>query len=90
MTAIQVQSVREQVVALLTARFGLEEASVSPEMTFDSMEIDSLALVEFSLALQEDFGVPVSEEEFTAQHTVDQVAELMTDKLSAHGPDPVG
>ncbi|WP_164420311.1 acyl carrier protein [Streptomyces salinarius] len=88
MTAIPVQSVREQMIALLTARFGLEENLVSPEMTFSSMELDSLALVEFSIALQEDFGVPVSEDEFTAENTVDEVAELMAGKLTAQ--DPVG
>ncbi|GHB57170.1 hypothetical protein GCM10010377_55280 [Streptomyces viridiviolaceus] len=88
MTAIPVQSVREQMIALLSARFGLEEESVAPETTFSSMELDSLALVEFSIALQEDFGVPVGEEEFTAENTVDEVAELMAGKLTAQ--DPVG
>ncbi|MEU6887937.1 acyl carrier protein [Streptomyces viridosporus] len=88
MTSIPVQSVREQMIALLTTRFGLEEASVSPDMTFGSMELDSLAIVEFSVALQEDFGVPVGEDEVTAENTVDDVAALMIGKLTAQ--DPVG
>ncbi|MFD4594730.1 acyl carrier protein [Streptomyces rubiginosohelvolus] len=88
MSVIPVQSVREQMITLLTARFGLEEESVSPQMTFNAMELDSLALVEFSIALQEDFGVPVGEDEFTAENTVDEVAELMAGKLTSQ--DPVG
>ncbi|MFE3591503.1 acyl carrier protein [Streptomyces niveus] len=84
-TSVQLQSVREQMVSLLSQRFGLEPESVAPEATFDAMELDSLALVEFSIALQEVFGVPVNEEEFGAENTVDQVAELMAAKLRSQG-----
>lgn len=88
MTPIQIQSIREQTVALLTQRFGLDEASLTPGVSFDSLELDSLALVEFSIALQEDFGVPVGEEDITAEHTVNDVAELVATKIQSQ--DPVG
>lgn len=84
-TPVQLKSVRDQMVALLSQRFGLEPESVEPGATFDAMELDSLALVEFSIALQEDFGVPVNEEDFSAENTVDEVAELMTAKLRSQG-----
>ncbi|MEO3755648.1 acyl carrier protein [Streptomyces sp. B6B3] len=86
MTATQIQAVREQLIELLTTRFGLDEASLGPEVTFDSLELDSLALVEFSLVLQEHFTVPVGEEEVSAESTVDEVATLVADRITAKGP----
>jgi acyl carrier protein len=86
MTATQIQAVREQLIGLLATRFGLDEPSLGPEVTFDALELDSLALVEFSLVLQEHFSVPVGEEEVSAESTVDEVATLMANKIIAKGP----
>lgn len=88
METTHIQAVREQMTVLLATRFGLEEASLSPGTTLDELELDSLALVEFSLILKEHFGVPVDEDEISGEDTFDDVVMQMASKVTPQ--DTVG
>ncbi|RMI44801.1 acyl carrier protein [Streptomyces triticirhizae] len=85
MTTAQPLAIQDQLIALLAERFGLDQTTIDPQVTFSSLELDSLALVEFTVTLEEDFGVPVDEEDVTAENTVGELAALMADKLTAQG-----
>ena len=58
------------------------EDKVVPEARFgDDLDADSLDLVELVMALEEEFGIEVPEEELEGVETVGQAFELVTGKL---------
>jgi acyl carrier protein len=59
------------------------EDKVVPEARFgDDLDADSLDLVELVMALEEEFGIEVPEEELEGVETVGQAFDLVTGKLS--------
>ncbi len=61
---------------------GVEEAQVTKEASFaDDLDADSLDLVELVMALEEEFGVNVEEEELEGITTIGAAYELITGKL---------
>lgn len=59
------------------------EDKVVPEAKFgDDLDADSLDLVELVMALEEEFGIEVPEEELEGVETVSQAFELVTGKIS--------
>ncbi|MGA1076786.1 MAG: acyl carrier protein [Ilumatobacteraceae bacterium] len=57
-------------------------AQVTPDAKFgDDLDADSLDLVELVMALEEEFGVEVPEEELEGIETVGQAYELVAAKL---------
>jgi acyl carrier protein len=66
--AVEVLSVSEDQVTL-DARFG------------DDLDADSLDLVELVMALEEEFGIEVPEEELEGVETVGQAYDLVVGKL---------
>ncbi len=60
----------------------VDEAQVTPEANFaDDLDADSLDLVELVMALEEEFGVTVEEEELEGIETIQSAFELITSKL---------
>ncbi len=60
----------------------VSEEQVTPEAKFgDDLDADSLDLVELVMALEEEFGIEVPEEELEDIQTVGQAFELVTGKL---------
>ena len=58
------------------------EDKVVPEAKFgDDLDADSLDLVELVMALEEEFGVAIPEEELEGIQTVGQAYDLVTAKL---------
>jgi acyl carrier protein len=69
-----------RLVKLLTANFGLQEEEIGPDDTFNALELDSLALVELSIAAQEEFGVPISDDDLGADDTIAEASRLIEGK----------
>ena len=60
----------------------VDESAVVPEAKFgDDLDADSLDLVELVMALEEEFGVEVPEEELEGVDTVGQAYDLVVGKL---------
>ena len=59
----------------------VEDSQIVPDATFESLDADSLDLVELVMALEEEFGVEVPEEELEGIETVGQAYELVAAKL---------
>ena len=60
----------------------VSEDQVKPDANFgDDLDADSLDLVELVMALEEEFGVEVPEEELEGIETVGQAYELVANKL---------
>jgi len=59
----------------------VEDSQVVPEATFESLDADSLDLVELVMALEEEFDVNVEEEELEGVNTIQAAFDLVTSKL---------
>ena len=60
----------------------VDAAKVTLEASFaDDLDADSLDLVELVMALEEEFGIEVPEEDLEGIETVGQAFELVTNKL---------
>ncbi len=54
---------------------------VKPEASFEALNADSLDLVEFVMALEEEFGIEVPESELEGVDTVGKAFALVTSKV---------
>jgi acyl carrier protein len=62
---------------ILTSYFGVEESEVRPDATFAELDLDSLAIVEFALVAEKEFGVPIGEDEMSPHATVTDALALL-------------
>lgn len=63
------------ITEILAEQFEVDQAVLRPETTLEELELDSLALLEFSLVLAERTGLRVSDEDVTRDLTLLQIAE---------------
>ncbi|GAA3030977.1 acyl carrier protein [Actinokineospora globicatena] len=70
----------EKVRAVLVASFGVAAEEVGPGVTLAELDVDSLALVEFALIAEKEFGVAIDEEEITKDFTLEDVVSLIAGK----------
>lgn len=77
--------VYERLVGLLNRGFGVEPGEVSPETTFNELEMDSLALVELGLAAQEEFGVAIGDDDIRSGDSIGEAAEVIAAKAVSVG-----
>jgi acyl carrier protein len=69
---------------LLVEELGLDEDKITMEATFEEdLEVDSLGVVELLMALEDNFGVQIPDEEAEALVTVGEAVDLVAQKLSA-------
>jgi acyl carrier protein len=60
----------------------VDDTKITKEASFaDDLDADSLDLVEFVMALEEEFDITVEEEELDGVDTVGQAFELVSNKL---------
>ncbi|CAN5922175.1 acyl carrier protein [soil metagenome] len=72
--------VYDKVKQLLIDKFGVEAEEISPEATFSDLDLDSLDLVEFALAAEEEMGVRISDEEAEQLDTLNDTVKLLEQK----------
>lgn len=72
--------VYDRVKGLLVDKFGVPEDDITPEATFDDLDLDSLDLVEFALAAEEELGVRISDEEAEDLETLQDTVKLLESK----------
>ena len=73
-------AVYDRVVELLTDKFGVPAEDISRQATFEDLDLDSLDLVEFALAAEEELGVRISDEEAAELETLDDTVKLLESK----------
>ncbi len=70
----------DRVAAVLNDRLGVPDGDISPEATFEELDLDSLDLVEFALAAEEQFGVRISDDEAENLRSVGDAVALLETK----------
>ena len=73
---------QDKVCGILADNLSVPEDKVKPDSRFqEDLDADSLDLVEAVLALEEEFGVTIPEEEMQGVKTVGQAIQLVATKL---------
>lgn len=74
----------EDLKRILVDRVGLPEEDVKddPEMTFDEMGLDSLAFVEIQLAMEQEYGFTIADEDAERIHTVGESIAYVNERLA--------
>lgn len=69
---------------LLVEELGLDADKITMEATFEEdLEVDSLGVVELLMALEDNFGVQIPDEEAESLATVGEAVDLVAKKLSS-------
>ena len=72
--------VLEKVKAILSEQFDVEEDTITADTTIqDDLGADSLDVVELMMALEENFGISIPDEELPNLHTVESVVKYIED-----------
>lgn len=74
-------TVADRLAALLISRFGITSDELRPGVTFAELDLDSLALVEFAMVAEKEFGVPLGEDDVSPEDTVATAVDLIAARL---------
>ena len=77
----------EDLKRILVDRIGLPEADVrdDPDATFDELGLDSLAFVEVQLAMEQEYGFTIADEDAEQIHTVGEAIAYTNRRLAEQG-----
>jgi acyl carrier protein len=76
-------SVNEKLKKIIADQLGVEEERVTPDAHFiEDLNADSLDLVELIMALEEEFGVEISDEDANTLTTVGVAQEYINEHMS--------
>jgi len=76
------KSVEERVKDVIVAQLGVDPSEVKPEASFvDDLGADSLDTVELVMALEEEFGLEIPDEDAEKIKTVGETIEHVKSKL---------
>ena len=71
----------EKIIAYLAEQADFDPETLSADTTFESLDLDSLDLVEMLVELEEETGVELPEEETKQLETIGDLAALIESKL---------
>ncbi|MCX4744406.1 acyl carrier protein [Kitasatospora sp. NBC_01287] len=80
--------VNPALVQVLVSAFQLPADALRPEATLEELGLDSLAVVELSDILAEEFGVPIVDGELAAAASLDRLGELLAAKAGPLAAEP--
>ncbi|MCB1324902.1 MAG: acyl carrier protein [Spirochaetales bacterium] len=73
----------EKVKSIIVEQLGVDESEVTPEAHFiDDLGADSLDTVELVMALEEEFGIEISDEDAEKIQTVGDVSKYIDEHSS--------
>lgn len=77
--------IEERVRKVLAEQLARDVEEVTPDASFEEdLDADSLDLVEAVLALEEEFGIEIPEEEMEGVKTVKEAVDLAASKLGVN------
>ncbi|MFB7634803.1 acyl carrier protein [Streptomyces sp. NPDC056149] len=79
------EPVYDHLVTTLTDKFEVDAKEVHPDRTLGDLDLDSLAVVELIVTLQEHWGIPLDEDGATAELTLEQLTQAVATQLPADG-----
>ncbi|MFJ1595335.1 acyl carrier protein [Streptomyces sp. NPDC088261] len=79
------ETVSQYLVTLLVDKFDVDPDAVKPGSTLAELELDSLAVVELLVTVQERWGVELDDADADAELSIDHLARLVADQLPEDG-----
>jgi len=71
-------AMEEKIIDIIVDKLGVERSEVTPEAVFiDDLGADSLDLVELIMAMEEEFGFEIADEEAEKMRTVQDVINFI-------------
>lgn len=77
--------VYQHLVTTLTTKFEVPSDRLSSTATLEELELDSLAVVELYVTLQEHWNIPLDDGDAQPEHTLQQVAQEVRALLDGRG-----
>ena len=72
-------AIEEKVIDIIVDKLGVDRAEVTPEAVFvDDLGADSLDLVELIMAMEEEFGMEIADEDAEKLRTVQDVITFIS------------
>jgi acyl carrier protein len=72
-------AIEEKVIDIIVDKLGVDRAEVTPEAVFvDDLGADSLDLVELIMAMEEEFGMEIADEDAEKLRTVQDVISFVS------------
>ncbi len=76
-------AIEDKVIDIIVDKLGVERSEVTPEAVFvDDLGADSLDLVELIMAMEEEFGMEIADEEAEKLRTVQDVISFVTSRAA--------
>ena len=76
-------AIEDKVIDIIVDKLGVERSEVTPEAVFvDDLGADSLDLVELIMAMEEEFGMEIADEEAEKLRTVQDVITFVTSRAA--------
>ena len=69
----------EKIASILAEQFGIEQDEITMDTSFEDLGADSLDVVELTMALEEEFGVTIADEELPNMKTVGDLVKYLED-----------
>jgi acyl carrier protein len=79
---METEEIFEKVKTVIVEQLGIDEESVKMDSSFlDDLGADSLDIVEFIMALEEEFGLEIPDEDVEKIVTVKDVVEYISENI---------
>lgn len=76
--------IESRLTNLLVTELGLDAEKIRPDAKFETdLEVDSLGVVELLMALEDEFGVTIPDEEAESIGTVAEAVDVVAAKLGS-------
>jgi acyl carrier protein len=81
-TTVTTEQIETRVVAALE-EFGADPAAISLDAAFETLDVDSLDLVELAQIVREEYGVEITGEDMPKLKTVGDAVTLVAERVGA-------
>ena len=76
-------STAEEISTLLVSNFGTDPLAIAPEVPLHQLRLDSLALEELRLLIEDRMGVDLEDVQLTSRDTLGRLVETIHGKVAA-------
>ena len=75
--------IRDKVISTITEYFGFGPDEVKEDSNMESLQFDSLDMMELAFSIEDEFDIEIQDEEIEAIKTVADVIKLVEGKVNA-------
>ncbi|MDS1271058.1 acyl carrier protein [Lipingzhangella sp. LS1_29] len=72
---------------ILITKFEIPESDIHPKAMLENLELDSLALMELALTVQQTFDIGLNEVEISPQQTLEEISTWIANQESGTNTD---